>query len=319
MRHYAMHIGDYAAATAHLSDAEDLAYRRLLDAYYAREAPLPTDEAACCRLARATCATARRAVVTVLREFFQPSPDGWRQKRCDDEISRCRAKSAGARDAVNVRHERDRAARRSQDERREIERTSDAQSAYGRNTDVIQTHSGASSSRIPPITHYPLPITQSVPTATEASLPTPTVPPTPEVKSVDATAKNPRSRPAKTPASEAKSTTVWQAYATAYALRYGVEPVRNAKASAMLCQLVDRLGDDAPHVASAYLRSSRGLYVAARHAVDLLLRDAEGLRTDWATGRAVTDTQARQADRTAATGSTFGRLIGEATRDGTHG
>ena len=46
MRHYAFNVGDYAAATAHLSDAEDLVYRRLLDAYYARETPLPTDEAA---------------------------------------------------------------------------------------------------------------------------------------------------------------------------------------------------------------------------------------------------------------------------------
>ena len=88
----------------------------------------------------------------------------------------------------------------------------------------------------------------------------------------------------------------------------------------MLCQLVERLGDDAPHVAASYLRSSRGLYVASRHAVDLLVRDAEGLRTDWATGQAVTDTQARQADRTATNGGTFGRLIGETERmDGTHG
>jgi hypothetical protein len=31
--------------------------------------------------------------------------------------------------------------------------------------------------------------------------------------------------------------------------------------------------------------------------VDLLLRDCEGLRTEWATRRRVTDTEARQADQ----------------------
>ena len=67
MRHYAFNVGDYAAATVHLSDAEDLAYRRLLDAYYARELPLPADVDACCRLARASSAASRKAVETVLR------------------------------------------------------------------------------------------------------------------------------------------------------------------------------------------------------------------------------------------------------------
>lgn len=97
MRHYAFNVGDYAAATAHLSDAEDLAYRRLLDAYYARETPLPTDEAACCRLIRATTPSTRRAVGAVLREFFSCEADGWHQKRVDIEINRYHDKSAKAR------------------------------------------------------------------------------------------------------------------------------------------------------------------------------------------------------------------------------
>ena len=112
-----MHIGDYAAATAHLSDAEDLAYRRLLDAYYAREAPLPTDEAACCRLARAASPAARKAVGVVLREFFELTPDGWRQKRANAEIARYRSKSDQARASVMVRYERERATRRTDSER----------------------------------------------------------------------------------------------------------------------------------------------------------------------------------------------------------
>lgn len=102
MRHYAFNAGDYAAATAHLSDAEDLAYRRLLDAYYVREAPLPADEAACCRLARATSAAARKAVGVVLREFFAPEADGWHQKRADVEIERYADKAGKARASAMV-------------------------------------------------------------------------------------------------------------------------------------------------------------------------------------------------------------------------
>jgi len=34
---YKFHLGDYITHTTHLSDAEDLAYRRLLDLYYMSE------------------------------------------------------------------------------------------------------------------------------------------------------------------------------------------------------------------------------------------------------------------------------------------
>lgn len=68
----------------------------------------------------------------------------------------------------------------------------------------------------------------------------------------------------------------------------------------MIAQLVDRLGrDDAPLVAGFYVQHSNSLYVASGHSIGLLLRDAEKLRTEWATGRKVTQTMARQTDRTA--------------------
>ena len=50
MRHFPHHIGDYAAATAHLSFMEDAAYHRLLRRYYQDEKPLPADLAAVQRL-----------------------------------------------------------------------------------------------------------------------------------------------------------------------------------------------------------------------------------------------------------------------------
>ena len=158
-----------------------------------------------------------------------------------------------------------------------------------------------------------VPTVASLPAEPTGGLPAPPVPPG------ATTAKKPRPRPAKPAADGAKSAPVWQAYASAYVDRYATEPVRNARSNAMLCQLVDRLGDDAAPVAAWYVRrGNRQLYVASKHAVDLLLRDAEGLRTEWATGRTVTETQARQADRTAAIGNTFGRLI-DNVRSGTDG
>jgi hypothetical protein len=48
------------------------------------------------------------------------------------------------------------------------------------------------------------------------------------------------------------------------------------------------------------------------HDTALLLRDAAGLRTQWATRRQVTGTQAQQADRTQTNANVFAPLIAEA-------
>ena len=113
-------------------------------------------------------------------------------------------------------------------------------------------------------------------------------------------------KPADTAAVERKRRTdeplpthaTWSTYAYAYGARYAVQPVRNAKINAQIVQLVKRLGaDEAPAVAAFYVRHNNALYVRANHCVDLLLRDCEGLHTQWANGRTVTDTEARQVDR----------------------
>lgn len=117
------------------------------------------------------------------------------------------------------------------------------------------------------------------------------------------------------PPEPAPTAAIWAAYSTAYFARYGVEPVRNARVNGQVAQFLQRVGaEEGPPVAAFYVSLNRGLYVSARHAVDLLLRDAESLRTDWATGRGVTDTEARQSDRSAATANVFGQLIDEARR-----
>ena len=92
---------------------------------------------------------------------------------------------------------------------------------------------------------------------------------------------------------------VWEAYSTAYLDRYGVPPKRNAKVNGQLKQVVDRLGkDEAPQVAAFYVTHNDQWYVKRLHPVDSLLKDAEALRTQWATGSKVTSTAARQQDRT---------------------
>lgn len=112
------------------------------------------------------------------------------------------------------------------------------------------------------------------------------------------------SQPSVTPTAE-----TWAAYSAAYRVRYGVEPVRNRQVNGMLANVVERLGaEEAPRVAAFYVQSNRGLYLSAKHAVNLLSKHAEALRTEWVTGHNATDTEARQADRTAALGNVFKEL-----------
>ncbi|MEW4338471.1 hypothetical protein [Chromobacterium vaccinii] len=91
----------------------------------------------------------------------------------------------------------------------------------------------------------------------------------------------------------------WAAYAEAYRQRYGVDPVRNATVNGQIANFVKRLGENAPHVAAYFVGSASAFYVSKGHAVGVMLCDAEKLHTEWATGRRVTQSAARQADRTA--------------------
>lgn len=83
--------------------------------------------------------------------------------------------------------------------------------------------------------------------------------------------------------------------------------------NSQLAQLVARLGaDDAPQVAAWFVGHKNQFYQTSGHSVALLLRDAEKLRMEWATGRQVTHTQAIQADKTQTNFNAFAGLIAEA-------
>lgn len=101
----------------------------------------------------------------------------------------------------------------------------------------------------------------------------------------------------------------WEAYELAYQQRYKVAPVRNAKVNTAIAQLVKRLGaEEAPAVAAWFVANVNQAYVVARcHGAGELLAQCESYRTQWAAGRAVTQTEAQQADKTAANHGAAGR------------
>jgi len=92
MHYYSFHVSDYIHDTAHLSNEEDLAYRRLLDLYYTQEKPIPNKTHEVAR--RIRMGKNISAVQTVLEEFFMYDREGdfWFQKRCDETISIYQAK-----------------------------------------------------------------------------------------------------------------------------------------------------------------------------------------------------------------------------------
>ena len=88
MNYFELHVGDYEAATAHLSMLEDAVYGRMIRLYYRTEKPLPVDVKKIARLVRAVSKPERDAVESVLADFFELRDDGWHQDRCDKEIAR---------------------------------------------------------------------------------------------------------------------------------------------------------------------------------------------------------------------------------------
>jgi uncharacterized protein YdaU (DUF1376 family) len=82
MHFYKFHMGDYKSATAHLTNEEDLAYRRLLDMYYDTEKPIPLETDWVARRLRVGI----DLVATVLQDMFLQTENGWVHDRCEDEI-----------------------------------------------------------------------------------------------------------------------------------------------------------------------------------------------------------------------------------------
>ena len=137
--------------------------------------------------------------------------------------------------------------------------------------------------------------------------------PEPETGTVVPT--GPQAAPAgsRKPRAEKPTDAAWDAYTSAFVQRYGTDPVRNATTNGQMAQFVGRIGaEEAPHVAAYYVGHNGAFYVRGGHAVGGLLKDAEKLRTEWATRRQITATAAQQADRTQTNLDAFAPLLAKA-------
>ena len=81
---YKLDIGEYLTHTRHLSDAEDLAYRRLIDLYYLSEKPIPLDTESVARHIRFDLDITE----SVLSEFFDKNEEGYCDNRLDADIAK---------------------------------------------------------------------------------------------------------------------------------------------------------------------------------------------------------------------------------------
>lgn len=81
---YKFHVRDYLVSTVHLADAEDLAYRRLLDLYYLTEKSIPGPVSAIAQKIKldADC------VQPVLDEFFTLEDGRYRHQEADEFIAK---------------------------------------------------------------------------------------------------------------------------------------------------------------------------------------------------------------------------------------
>jgi len=95
MHFYSFNIGDYISHTKHLSDMEDLAYRRLLDLYYLHERTLNEDVSLVAR--KINMKDNVPEVRVVLEEFFKLEVGkGWINPRADEEIEKYQSKIQSA-------------------------------------------------------------------------------------------------------------------------------------------------------------------------------------------------------------------------------
>lgn len=297
MNFFDFNIGDYDEATSHLSSREDGIYGRMIRKYYAKEEPLPLDVAKIQRLVRCADEEDRQAVLVLLQEFFEKREDGYHKEPIDRRIEAYRS----GRPAVEQRkqNETDRKHRYNLERSRLFQAVRGVLGDLPWNIPMKELRALAAKIQPPgtpaviggpgtpgtshgryqerpldangtakPITNNQEPLID-VPEGSEKT------PPAPKQKKV----KTPKDPKEPSPSAE-----TWDAYSAAYLTRYKVDPVRNASVNGQLAQVVAKLGAEAsPKVAAYYLRHRGNLYTAAMHPVNLLLRDAEKLHTEWKT------------------------------------
>jgi uncharacterized protein YdaU (DUF1376 family) len=290
MNYYRRYIGDFVRATTGLSIAEVGALDRLLDTYYAEERPLPADLGMLCRICRATDKAEQLAVKVVAERFFPIGSDGLRHnRRADLELEKARTAihqmaDAGKRGAAR-RWGRDaggdRVPHQKRAEKDGVPHTGDDGVADAGNDGV---------SMQPPTTNHQ--------------------PPTTSLQPPTANHQPAKPLPRATRSGGAKTAAAWAAYREAYRQRYEVElPKPSAEDNTHMARFCEKVPlAEAPEIAAFYVRHNKAWYVSHHHDLKWLKADAVGLRTQWLKQSPVTETEARQADRTSAAGSQVDRL-----------
>ena len=107
MHYYPKNIGDYRRDTMNLSLLEHGVYTTLIDHYTLNEEPISLDHLDVCWTIGARTDNEKTAVCLILSKFFIKTDEGYRHKRCDEEISKYHAKSEKAKESVGKRWNKD--------------------------------------------------------------------------------------------------------------------------------------------------------------------------------------------------------------------
>lgn len=270
---YKHHLGDYALATAHLSWDEDMAYTRMLRLYYQTERPLPLDEN---EIARRISIPRKRSSVRTNEAFkcrlVRTILHEYFHK-CEDGWHQKRCDE----EIQEIEHKR----KNARENGKEGGRPKNPEKPTLVN---LITHSQTPESRLQ----------------------------NPESREEKKEEKK-KTKDSCNDASRVAAKGVWEGYRGAYAGRYHTDPIRNAKVNGQIklfCQRVP--ADEAADIAAFYVHHNAQYYVQKAHPVSLLLADAEKLHTEWITGKRITHSQAREADKLQGNGDKWRKLISEA-------
>lgn len=283
-----LYVAEYLADTTRLTTEQHGAYLLIIMDYWRNGQP-PDDDVILARITGLSLPVWKKTK-KVIQSFFSVSGGFWKHKRIEAEIIRA-----------------------TENQKQRTERARQGAAARWAKHEDDDDSSIASSTKASNATSIPQSTDKNM--LDTCTLPSPLPQPLPQpLPKASAEAKNASSRTKNSEDSAEKPITAetWNAYANAYRMRYHVDPVRNAKVNALLAQLVKRLAiGEAPKVAEFYLTHGNALYVRSGHCVDLLLRDCEKLRTEWFSGRRITNTEAKHADRKQSNLNVAEQLISE--------
>jgi len=98
MNHYPFYVGDYMRDTMHLTNEQDLMYRRAIDYCYMTGRPLPLDKTQWVSIGKASGPVWVAAMETVIESFFRVREDGYYNDRIERELEKMNRKVQAARD-----------------------------------------------------------------------------------------------------------------------------------------------------------------------------------------------------------------------------